>query len=485
MNKKILLPFIFVAFASHALAGDENVKKISEYLIQLSKEKSFSGGLLIMKNGEKVFSGGYGYADKEKNILFDQSTLASMGSITKAFTAAGIMKLCEQKKLSVSDKLKKFFPDIPADKANITIHQLLTHSSGFHEFLKDDRGDYEKIETKQFLEKAFAEPLLFKPGEKAVYTNVGMSILGIIIEQVSGMDYEKFLQQYLFKPAMVNIGYHYPAPAGEVIAVGYENGKRWGTHQEHFDAEGGGPYWNLKANGGLEASLDDVFAYVNSLNRHALMADTFVQMMYTPYVDEDGTNGLYKFGYGCNIAKSRRNTTVIENGGSNGIYFARLVRYPEEGLVFYMVTNESTIGTDKVLPNVMQLYFDGKITRDALNEKPQFESPMAENIYNILVTKKPTDLTGELNKANISVGNDMILLEVGQKLMNENKTDEALTLYTFYTKQFPNIVVAWNDLGDVYRMKNNKEEARKCYEQALTIRPNNQRAKDNLEKLKQ
>jgi CubicO group peptidase (beta-lactamase class C family) len=484
MRKNILFAIVMSAFTANAFEDNGNVKKISDYLIQLSKEKSFSGGLLIMKKGEKVFSGGYGYADKEKSILFNSSTLASMGSITKAFTAAAIMKLCEQKKLSLNDKLKKFFPNVPADKAGITIHQLLTHSSGFHEFLKDDKGDYEKIETKQFLAKAFAEPLLFKPGEKAVYTNVGMSILGIIIEQVSGMDYEKFLQQYLFRTAGVNIGYHYPVTAQDEIAIGYENGKRWGTHQEHYEAAGGGPYWNLKANGGLEASLDDIFAWVNSMDRHALMPDSFVERMFNPYIAEDGTDGHYSFGYGCNISKSRRNTKVIENGGSNGVYFARLVRFPDEGLVFYMVTNESTMGTDKVLPNVIQLYFDGKISRDALTERPQFESPMAEKIYNILVTKKPVDLSPELKGKDITVGNDMILLEVGQKLMNENKTEEALVLYKYYTKEFPNIVVAWNDLGDVYRRKNDTENARKCYEQALVVRPNNQRAKENLEKLK-
>ena len=78
----------------------------------------------------------------------------------------------------------------------------------------------------------------------------------------------------------------------------------------------------------------------------------------------------------------------------------------------------------------------------------------------------------------------MILFEVGRRLMEEKKADEALALYQFYTKSFPNIIVAWNDLGDVYESKGNKEEAIKCYKQALKIKPDNQRAKENLEKLK-
>ena len=77
----------------------------------------------------------------------------------------------------------------------------------------------------------------------------------------------------------------------------------------------------------------------------------------------------------------------------------------------------------------------------------------------------------------------MILFEVGQKFVNVGNIDAAFALYKFYTEKFPMIVVAWNELGDIYRMKNNKEEAIKCYKQALTIRPGNPRATENLEKL--
>ena len=101
------------------------------------------------------------------------------------------------------------------------------------------------------MKRAFAEPLAFKPGEKAVYTNVGFSILGIIIEQVSGLDYEQFLKSNLFKPLGIkNIGYHYPVASNDSIAIDFQNGKIWGTHQQHFEQAGGVPFWNLKANGG-------------------------------------------------------------------------------------------------------------------------------------------------------------------------------------------------------------------------------------------
>jgi len=161
------------------VSNNDTCIKIDNYLTGLQNEKHFSGGLLIIKNGEEIFSKGYGLADKENKIPFTRSTLASMGSITKAFTAAAIMKLMEQGKLSVDDPLKTFFPNVPTDKQHITIHQLLTHSAGFQEFLKNDQGDYEKIEKDEFLKKAFSESLIFKPGEKAIYSNVGVSSNGI------------------------------------------------------------------------------------------------------------------------------------------------------------------------------------------------------------------------------------------------------------------------------------------------------------------
>ncbi len=468
---------------SKTTMANDNCQIIDNYLTKLAKEQNFSGGLLIIKDGKQLMSKGYGWADKDRKIPFSPTTLASMGSITKAFTATAIMKLVEQNKLSVDDKLSKFFPTVPADKANITIHQMLTHSSGFHEFLKNDGGDYEKVETEAFLKRAFLEPLAFKPGEKAVYTNVGMSVLAIIVELISGQDYEQYLKTALFDPLQIKrISYAFPQKSTDTIAVGYENGKVWGTHQERFTMADGGPYWNLKGNGGLEASLNDMFLWANSFTNNMILQEATIQKMFTPHVLEEGYNGQSSFGYGCNISKSRRNTKMIDNGGSNGIYHARLIRLPEEGLVFYMVTNENTINTNMVLPNVTQLYFKGVIEQDAMVQS-KFENPMSKQVYDILEKPSTTDLGAELTKANLSVDDDMVLLDVGQVLMEEKKMEKALILYKFYTKTFPNIVVAWNDMGDVYRALNNKAEAIKCYKQALKIRPENPRAKEELKKL--
>ena len=103
-----------------------------------------------------------------------------------------------------------------------------------------------------------------------------------------------------------------------------------------------------------------MFLWLNSFTNHTILSEPNIQKMFTAHVQEEGYNGESSFGYGCNISQSRRSTKMLVKGGSNGIYFARIVRLPQEGLIFYKVTNESSINTSMILPNVSQLYFKGK-----------------------------------------------------------------------------------------------------------------------------
>ena len=226
-----------------------------------------------------------------------------------------------------------------------------------------------------------------------------------------------------------------------------------------------------------------MFLWLKSFLDHSVLSRESIDRMFTAHIEEDGYDGESWFGYGCAISKSRRNTKAISNGGSNGVYFARIARLPEENVIFYLVTNESSINANRVLPNISQLYFSGRIEQDALTMQQNFNDKISEKIYSIVTRPATTDLETELVKEDIIVEDDMILLEVGQKLIEEGNNEKALVLYNYYTKTFPKIVVAWNDLGDVYLSRGDKSAALKCYEQALKLRPENQRARESIDKL--
>jgi len=173
------------------------VRNIEAYLDQLDKI-GYSGSVLIASNGKPVISRGYGYSDRERQIKNSPKTLSDIGSLTKQFTAAAILKLEMQGKLSTDDKITKYFQNVPPDKSEITIHTLLRHSTGLPGGVG---GDYEKIGEKEFVEKVLGSPLGFPVGTRFSYSNVGYSLLGLIIEKVSGQTYEQYLYENLWKPA--------------------------------------------------------------------------------------------------------------------------------------------------------------------------------------------------------------------------------------------------------------------------------------------
>ena len=119
---------------------------------------------------------------------------------------------------------------------------------------------------------------------------MGISIEAVIIEKISGMDYEQFLRKELFEPNGMKkrLGYQYPPDGNVQIAKGYQNGKLWGSHQERFKEAGGGPYWNLKGNGGLEVSLDHMGIWINAVWQFkSVLSKAMTEKMYSSLICQE------------------------------------------------------------------------------------------------------------------------------------------------------------------------------------------------------
>src|SRR5215213_9069273 len=147
----LLLSAVGVSFAQNTgwRATPKTVKKVNDYLGELDKI-GYSGSVLIAFNGKPVISRGYGYSDAERKLKNSPKTISDIGSVTKQFTAAAILRLEMQGKLSTDDKITKYFQRVPPDKSDITIHQLLRHSAGLSGTVG---GDFEKITEADFVEK--------------------------------------------------------------------------------------------------------------------------------------------------------------------------------------------------------------------------------------------------------------------------------------------------------------------------------------------
>ena len=232
------LPFWACSLISTGFALEQDTslaKKVDDYLTGIVPF-GYSGGFLLAKNGEILLNKGYGMAVRDKGAPNTEQTIFCTGSVTKQFTAAGIMKLEMMGKLNTSDSITKYLPDVPTDKEGISLHNLLTHTSGIG---GDVGGDYEVAERDETVKKILAQPLRAQPGKEFFYSNAGFSLLAAIIERVTGQSYEDFLRSQLFLPAgMANTGYRLPDWRNKVIAHWYigdeDNGTSLDNHPFNF-----------------------------------------------------------------------------------------------------------------------------------------------------------------------------------------------------------------------------------------------------------
>ncbi|MDY8137348.1 serine hydrolase domain-containing protein [Aquimarina sp. 2201CG5-10] len=307
-------------------------QKLSDYMDELERS-GFSGSILVAQKGKILLEKGYGFSDREQKIKATAQTVFDIGSITKQFTGAAILKLEMQGKLSVKDKLSKYIPEMPADKKDITLHHLLTHSSGLPPAIGDD---YQKITTTEFIKKAAGRKLLFKPGTQYEYSNVGFTFLGIIIEKVSGVSYETYLAKNLWKPSgMDQTGYD--LPKFKDIAVGYRRNKTWGKPTEK-EWDGKEPYWHLKANGGVLSTVQDMYKWHQALLGDKILNTAAKKKFYNKHIEEGEGAGSY-YGYGWAIFPTPRKTELIAHNGGNGVFFADFWRYLEEDITIILMTN--------------------------------------------------------------------------------------------------------------------------------------------------
>ncbi|TET71235.1 MAG: class A beta-lactamase-related serine hydrolase [Candidatus Aminicenantes bacterium] len=279
-----LFTFIILFFTSQfrpTLASPEDNlrKKLDSYILTAVKA-GFSGAVLVAKGGKVIVHNGYGLADREKNIPVKKDTVFDIGSITKRFTKAAILKLEEQGKLKRSDPLTTFFDDVPVDKVGVTIEHLLKHTVGLHEY-HDTKGDFEEMDREKAVKTILNQKLRFKPGDRVAYSNSGYTLLAVIIELVSEQSYQSFLKENLFKPAGMNrTGFYRDSLWKEdEVAVGYE-GKTIGKKNS--------PYywphmtWALVGGGGMVSSVGELYKWIQALEANKVLSEKAKENMYDP-----------------------------------------------------------------------------------------------------------------------------------------------------------------------------------------------------------
>lgn len=326
--------------------------EIDAYLARLNAF-GFSGAVIVASGGSVHVAKGYGLANRERGIPFNANTVFTIGSITKQFTGAAILKLEMQGALSVEDPITKFFDDVPEDKAGITVHHLLTHTAGLIDSLG---GDHDLQATREWVfREAMSRKLKWKPGTRHSYSNLGYSLLGMIVEKTSNMGYEQFLREHLFAPAeMLRTGYFLPNFTADELAVGYRGGEVWGTVLDRPMLEDG-PCWNLRANGGIHSTIKDMFRWHQALLGNDILSDEAKKKYFAPHVDEGFGDSFY--GYGWVNFKTPRGTRLLAHNGGNMIFSADFRRYIDENVMLFLASNTADFFVDPISSQIARIIF--------------------------------------------------------------------------------------------------------------------------------
>lgn len=310
---------------------------VDNFYKSLSTKNYPAMAILVAKDGNVLYKKGFGYADIKHKIAATPETKFRIGSVTKQFTAAAILKLQENGLLNVNDKLSKFLPGFPRGD-EVTIHQLLTHISGIHSYTgkPDFIERVVKTITPDSLIAYFKDdPYDFNPGERYQYNNSAYFLLGYIIGKVSGKPYEVYLKETFFDPLqMNNTGVHYAGIKLDNEAKGYS--KSGSKYDEALN-------WDMSWAGGagaLYSTVGDLLKWNHALHNGKVLRDESYKAAITPVVLKDGKEPPNKYGYGLGLNKYRGLNTIGHSGGLHG-FLTQLVYFPQEKMTVVMFTNTS------------------------------------------------------------------------------------------------------------------------------------------------
>lgn len=344
--KTTYIIFIFIIFISCKKDNNSELEnKINNYILSHIENNKFNGNLFITKGDEIIFNKSYGYANREFNILNNDSTKFLIGSITKPFTAAAILILEKQNKLNLNDKLNKYFPDFPkAD--SVTIYQLLTHTSGitdyhsFPDWVENSKKDLTPYFT---IERIKEHPYIFSPGERFSYTNSGYILLGLIIEKITNKTFYEFINEEIInKLNLKNTGIINNTDIINNLANGYYSDYLETRKADYIN------YYQPFASGNMYSNVYDLWEFNKAIFNNKLFSKEKTKEIF------ENNNGQY--GYGWGIRDFDGIKAYGHWGGMNG-FIGAITYIPEDDYFICFLTNDDNTPKVKINKDLVNILY--------------------------------------------------------------------------------------------------------------------------------
>ena len=372
MKKYLLVGILFIIaggfansnFAAEPSFNEEVKRKLSETI----KGDTAGVAVLVARDGKILFQGGFGFADLEKKTPITPDTKFRIGSVSKQFTAAAILRLSEQEKLSLSDSLTKFFPEF-SNCADVTVRHLLTHTSGLHSYT--DKPDFitrvrDPIDPEKLIEWFQSDPPDFAPGAGFHYNNSAYFLLGEIVRKVSSKSLADYLKETFFDPLeMKNTGIYVNSAPPESMARGYS--LKDGKLEPALD-------WDMSWAGGagaLYSTVEDLFRWNEALYSGRVVNEASFKSATTPVELPANVDGM-KYGYGLMMFELKRLPAIGHGGGLNG-WSSYLLRLPQQNCTIVVLANALPGPPETVPQSISREIIDKLLAEEIKNLPPLVE----------------------------------------------------------------------------------------------------------------
>jgi len=342
----LALPLLFVVASSAQAAERDPVKDfVTAYI---AKNRIPGVALMVRKQGRVVRAEGYGMANLEHRVPVKPETVFQSGSMGKQFTAMAVMTLVDEGKLALDDPVSKYL-DAPAAWKGITVRHLLTHTSGLGDYPEDFPMQKDATEEEE-LKMAMAQKLLFAPGEKWSYSNLGYLTLGVLIHKVSGKFYGDLLAERVFGPlGMTRTRIISEADIVPDRAAGYRM-----IDGEIKNQEWVAPSLNTTADGSMYFTVLDLAKWDEALEAGKIVSKSSYDAMWSPVKLNDGSTEPYGFGWG--IHQAANGHRLIDHSGSWQGFQTYIGRYPDDRLTVVALCNMAGATPSYIARRVAGMY---------------------------------------------------------------------------------------------------------------------------------
>lgn len=511
IKHRFLLLSFFICCITQLSIGQGRESELDHFFSAIDKNGDISGSVLVAENGKILYQKSFGYADAQNKIPNTTNTLFQIASVSKLFTAISVLQLYEQKKLNLTDKYAKYFPDFPYPE--VTVNHLLSNTSGIPDigevFLPLWRHNRDTIFTLNDVIPALKIsklPLTFQSGEAWEYVNINFVLAALLVEKVSGRKFDSYLSKYVFKPSGMkntfqkasgtnpytqpNVAYNYDFPFSYSITPVRVDSFATNDFKVHYKT------WPSEGDANIYTSVSDLVNFENALYNGILLKQNSLNLLFSPSKrnngkkntlrgvgSEIGVIGDFYWGYGNRISlDSTMGKIAWESGGMPGCSANIIMNLTKHQLIVWLNNKRSSSAMDNIFGALSIMNNKAVAVKKAKESiSTAYAQLLMQNSKDFAFAKL---IEMESDTSNYILDEDE-LNQLGYEFFENEMVTLAFEVFRSAITLFPNSDNLFNSYGELLAKSGKKEEAIIMYKKSLLINPQNEDSKKSLALLEQ